>query len=115
MDLSSKSRIYTYALAWNIKNHDYDSAIIHFTRSKQGHNQLMLGSLLNFEKDKFHCLNLTIKFLEPIYEDISYFTYKTCKTLNSEPMMREAFGNFVDHFGKKYKNQDDYNFRFKVS
>lgn len=29
-------------------------------------------------------------------------------------MMREAFGNFVDHFGKKYKNQDDYNFRFKV-
>lgn len=118
MDLSSKSRIYTYTypLAGNNFNDYHDFLIMIFTRSKrQGHNESMLG-FIRFKKDKFNCLSLTIEMIAPVFGDESSdFTYKTCKTLNSEPMMRETFEKFVDHFGKKYKNQDDYNFRFKVS
>lgn len=114
VDLSKKSRNITYTImahgmTFYEENGGNRSATLLFYENSTGKGLIRLG-YFEFEKDKFNCLTIGMVLGSP-----DSFTYKTCKTLNSEPMMRYAFDQFVDHFGKKYKNNVEYHFRYKVS
>lgn len=116
-DLSSKSDIYTFTINNILVGRKNDGTVLtDFTRSNRQNStkeskKRFIGYFV-IEKDKFNCLTILLEYFLTDHEN---FVYKTCRTLNSEPMMRYAFNQFVDHFGKKYKNKEDYNFRFKVS